>query len=84
MSNPVENQRSGQQGREKNNKPATICCQKKPSSPKPKPKKKKTQTHTHKPRALKRNRENNHNPQARLLYTQISQNSSLLTCPQYI
>jgi hypothetical protein len=47
---------------------------------------KKTQihTHTHKPRALKRNRDKNHNPQARLLYPQISQNSSLLTCLQYI
>jgi capsule polysaccharide export protein KpsC/LpsZ len=39
----------------------------------------------HKPRVLKRNRDNNHNPQARrLLYPQISENSSLLTCLQYI
>jgi hypothetical protein len=83
MSNPVENQRSRQQGREKKQQTSYDLLPKETHFTKTK--KKNTNRHTHKPRALKRNRENNHNPQARLLNPQISQNSSLLTtCLQYI
>jgi hypothetical protein len=73
MSNPVENQRSRQQGRQKTTNQLRFAAKRNPLHQNQKKHKythKHTHTHTHKPRALKRNRDNNHNPQARLLYPQ--------------